>query len=279
MRDSTELPVLRMLPSASLVTHEDVDPRRVEKLSRRIELEGAFKHPPVVAEIPGSDQYVVLDGANRTTAIQLLGMPHIVAQLVEYAEPHVVLDTWYHVVAGMPLVDFEHALTQVTGLHLDGVSLEGARQALEARRAAAYIVCRNEVRIARNTQGLLRADTPLLNQIVSAYKGHADIFRASNDNWEIQEPYYPGITALVIFPRLSPQDVIHAARSGEKVPTGITRHIISPRALHINIPLWVLAVGWPLERKEQWLHEWLMERMATDAIRYYSEPTFTFNEY
>lgn len=279
MRDSTELPVLRMLPSSSLVTHEDVDPRRVEKLSRRIELEGAFKHPPVVAEIPGSDQYAVLDGANRTTAIQLLGMPHIVAQLVEYAEPHVVLDTWYHVVAGMPLDDFEHALTQVTGLHLEVVSLDQARRALEARRAAAYIVCRDDVRIARNTRGLLRADTRLLNQIVSAYKGRADIFRASNDNWEIQEPYYPGITALVIFPRLSPQDVIDAARTGDKVPTGITRHIISPRALHINIPLWVLAVGWPLERKEQWLREWLMERMATDAIRYYSEPTFTYNEY
>lgn len=279
MRDSTELPVLRMLPSAALVTHEDCDPRRVEKLSQRIKLEGIFKHPPIVAEIPGTKQYVVLDGANRTTAVQSLGMPHIVAQLVRYAEPDVVLDTWYHVVAGMPVAEFEQALTQVTGLHLETVRLHEARQALAAQRASAYIICESGVRIAVNTLGMLCPDVRLLTHIVSAYRGQSDIFRASNDIWEKQKPYYPGITALVIFPRLCPADVIEAARSGQKVPTGITRHIIAQRALNINIPLWVLAVDWSLAQKEGWLHEWLMERMAADAIRYYSESTFTFNEY
>lgn len=279
MRDSTELPDLRMLPSASLITHEDCDPRRVERLSQRIRQEGLFKHPPIVAEIPGTEKYVVLDGANRTTAVQSLGMPHLVAQLVVYEEPYVVLDTWYHVVAGMPLDDFEHGLTQVTGLHLEQVSLDEARQALAERHAAAYIVCESGVRIARNTRRLLAPDTRLLTSIVSAYLGQADIFRASNDIWEKQKPYYPGITALVIFPSLRPQDIIDAARTGNKIPTGITRHIISPRALNINVPLWILAVDWPLAQKEQWLREWLMERMSADAIRYYSESTFTFNEY
>jgi L-serine kinase (ATP) / ParB family transcriptional regulator, heme-responsive regulator len=279
MRDSTELPDLRMLPAGNLITHEDCDPRRVERLSQRIRQEGVFKHPPIVAEIPGTENYVVLDGANRTTAVQLLGVPHLVAQYVIFEEPHVVLDTWYHVVAGMPLAAFEEALTQVTGLHLEALSLVEARQALADRSAAAYIVCESGVRIARNTRRLLSPDTRLLTNIVSAYRGQADIFRASNDIWEIQKPYYPGITALVIFPRLRPLDVVEAARSGQKIPTGITRHIISPRALNINIPLWVLAVDWPLEQKEQWLREWLMERMSSDAIRYYSESTFTFNEY
>jgi len=59
MRDSTELPDLRMLPSVLLATHEDCDPRRVEKLSQRLRQEGLFKHPPVVAEIPDTDLYVV----------------------------------------------------------------------------------------------------------------------------------------------------------------------------------------------------------------------------
>jgi L-serine kinase (ATP) / ParB family transcriptional regulator, heme-responsive regulator len=279
MRNSTELPNLRMLPSVSLATHEDCDPRRVEKLSQRLRQEGLFKHPPVVAEIPGTDLYVVLDGANRTKAVQSLGMPHIVAQLVRYKEPYVVLDTWYHVVAGMPLDDFELALMQVTGLELEEASLEDARQALSNHTAAAYIVCESGVRIVCNTRGLFCPDTILLNHIVSAYMGRSDIFRASNDILEIQKPFYPGITAIVIFPRLCPEDIIEAARTGQKVPTGITRHIISPRALNINIPLWVLAVDWPLEQKEQWLHEWLMERMNSDAVRYYSESTFTFNEY
>ncbi len=279
MRESTELPELCMLPSHLLVTHEDCDPRRVVRLCKYIRDEGVFKHPPVVALIPGNERYVVLDGANRTLAMQEIGMPHLVAQLVQYEEPHVVLDTWYHVVASMPLADFEHALTQVSGLRLEPSSLEEARQALVRHRAAAYIICESGVRIACNTLGAVSVDSRLLSNIVLAYRGKADIFRASNDIWEIQKPYYPAITALVIFPRLRPEDVIDAALSGQKIPTGITRHIISPRALNINIPLWVLAADWPLDRKEKWLHEWLMERMASNAIRYYSESTFTFNEY
>lgn len=279
MRDSTELPELIMLPSDKLVTHEDCDPRRVARLAQRIQDEGIFKHPPVVSEIPHSDNYVVLDGANRTTAMQKIGMPHIVAQVVEYEEPQVILDTWYHVVSGMPLPDFEAALTQVTGMHLQPVSLEQARQALAEHHAAAYIVAESGVRMAINTRTIVAPDTHLLTNMVQAYLGQADIFRASNDIWEIQKPYYPNITALVIFPRLQPRDVIQAASTGIKIPTGITRHIISPRALNINIPLWILAANWSLEQKRQWLREWLMERMASNAIRYYSESTFTFNEY
>jgi hypothetical protein len=39
-----------------------------------------------------------------------------------------------------------------------------------------------------------------------------------------------------------------------------------------------LAADWGIERKSQWLQEWLMDRMANNAIRYYAEPTFSFNE-
>lgn len=279
MRDSTELPELIMLPSDHLVTHEEVDPRRISRLAQRIQDEGIFKHPPIVAAIPGDQNYVVLDGANRTTAMQQLGMPHIVAQLVEYREPQVILDTWYHVVSGMPLEEFEYALTQVTGMHLRETSLVEARQALADQHAAAYIIAESGVRTAVNTREIVFPDPCLLNNIVQSYLGKADIFRASNDIWEIQKPYYPKITALVIFPRLLPENVVEAARTGCKIPTGITRHIISPRALNINIPLWILAANWSLEQKKQWLHDWLMERMASNAIRYYSESTFTFNEY
>ena len=82
----------------------------------------------------------------------------------------------------------------------------------------------------------------------------------------------------MVFPRLTPGDIIATAQSGEKIPTGITRHIIPHRALNINIPLSVLAADWSQERKDAWLKKWLMERMAANAIRFYSESTFSFNE-
>ncbi len=278
MRFSTDLPDLRILPSDQLLPHEDCDPRRVDRLSQRLSEDGILKNPPVVAPIPGSEKYVVLDGANRALAFAALGIPHIAAQLVSYEGSGVELDTWYHVVAGMEITEFEIALTKVTGLHLQVCSLDEARDALENHQAAAYIISAQGVRMVSNTSISLEHDTRLLNNLVSVYKGKANIYRASNDIWEKQEPYYPDITALVIFPCLAPTDIIAAAQSEEKIPTGITRHIIPHRALNINIPLEVLRADWSQDRKDSWLHEWLMQRMAANAIRFYSESTFSFNE-
>ncbi len=278
MRYSTDLPDLRILQSEQLVPHEECDPRRVIRLSRRLKSEAILKNPPIVVAIPETDKYVVLDGANRALAFVNLNIPHIVAQLVSYQDSGVEVDTWYHVVAGMEIAEFESELTKITGLHLQDSSLEQARIALKNHQAVAYIICAEGLRIVVNAANTIKHDTRLLNGLVSAYKGKANIYRASNDIWEIQKPYYPDITALVIFPRLTPADILHAARSDEMIPTGITRHIIPHRALNINIPLDVLGAGWPQERKEDWLQDWLMERMSANAIRFYSESTFSFNE-
>jgi len=278
MKDSTELPDLRMLPTKSLLPHEDFDPRRVERLSQRIKKEGRLKNPPIVAPIPGTEDFVVLDGANRVMAFVAMQVPHMVAQVVSYGDPGVELDTWYHVVAGLDLAEFDAALTSITGLELLDCTLEFAREALKTNQAAAYIVCENGVRKAISPEGRRLDDIHLLNDIVRAYRGKADIFRASNDVWEIQKPFYPGITALVIFPRYNPADILHTVCNGDKVPSGITRHLIPHRALNINIPLDVLAADLDLERKRAWLEDWLMERMAANAIRYYAESTFSFDE-
>jgi len=278
MRDSTVLPDLHMLPTEALVPHEDCDPRRVEKLSKRIEEERCLKNPPIVTAIPGSDQFVVLDGANRSMAFTLLGIPHIVVQRVSYTDPGIALDTWYHVVSGLAMEEFEAWLTNIPGVTLQACTLEGARAALDEQRAAAYIVVGNSVRVVSCPNGCQPTDFTTVNEIVNTYKGRADIFRASNDAWEKQAPYYPEITALVIFPRLQPDDILRTAQNGYRIPSGISRHIIPNRAVNINIPLQVLRADWSLGRKRIWLQEWLMERMAANAIRYYAESTFSFNE-
>ena len=277
MKQSKVLPELRMLPMDSLVPHEECDPRRVHRLSERIREEGVLKNPPVVAPIPGEDRYVVLDGANRVMSFVELQIPHIVAQVVDYEDPELVLDTWYHVVSGIESGEFERAILSIGEMCLEESSLAEARYALETSQAVAYIVNADGVRTVSCPDGV-RHTRQVLVDIVNAYKGRADIYRASNDSWEKQKPYYPDITALVIFPRYRPADILHSAQNGYKVPTGITRHIIPARALNINIPLDILEDDRSLEEKRTWLHDWLMERMAANAIRFYAESTFSFNE-
>jgi ParB-like chromosome segregation protein Spo0J len=279
LRDSRVLPDLQVLPLDKLVLHEEADPRRVERLAQRLVEDNRLKNPPVVAPIPGTDRYVVLDGANRVAALVQLGSPHVVAQVVRYEDPGVELDTWYHVVAGISREEFSLALEQIAGMRLVPSTLNEAREALAIGDAAAYIVFSDAVYQVRNGGGPGRlSDIHLLNRLVAAYKGRANIYRASNDVFEKQAPIHPDITALVVFPKYRPADIMMLARNGDKVPSGITRHIIPGRALRINLPLSFIMEDKPIVEKQAWLQQWVRDRANENRIRFYSESTFLFDE-
>ena len=59
---------------------------------------------------------------------------------------------------------------------------------------------------------------------------------------------------------------------------GVTRHLISGRALGVNVPLVLLAGDRPLEEKNAWLHGHLQNRLRRHMVRLYEEPTFVFDE-
>src|SRR5207244_4037702 len=98
--EQLDIPDLRLLPAESLVLHEHADEKRVARLESRLRTDSFLKNPPVVAPIPGTDRYVVLDGANRTSAIARIGCPHVMVQLVDYKADRVQLQTWHHRIAG-----------------------------------------------------------------------------------------------------------------------------------------------------------------------------------
>jgi hypothetical protein len=277
-RDSRALPDLQVLPLCRLVLHEEADPQRVARLIQQLREDNRLKNPPVVAPILGTDRYVVLDGANRVTALMQMGFPHVVAQVVRYEDPGVELDTWYHVVAGISREEFSAALERVAGMHLEPSTLDEAREALAIGDAVAYIVFADAVYQVHNGSPGRRNDIRLLNDLVAAYKGRARIYRASNDVFAKQAPIHPDITALVVFPKYRPADIMTLARNGDKVPTGITRHIIPGRALRINLPLSFLLEDKPLAEKQAWLQQWIRDRANANKIRFYSESTFLFDE-
>jgi len=95
--DPTEprFPHLRIVPTARLLLHEECDPERVERLGRLLGADGMLRNPPIAAPLEDGT-YVVLDGANRVTALRHLGVPDQVVQVVDYDDPGVQLDTWAH---------------------------------------------------------------------------------------------------------------------------------------------------------------------------------------
>ena len=279
-----EMPTLQVLPVAHLLLHEQHDTQRSEPLQLRLQQEGVLKNPSIVAPIAGnggaSDElrYVVLDGANRVTVMRALGIAHIAAQVVDYEDPELVLDTWHHLIKGMQgqrLLDLLRALDCAS---LRQTDLMQARALLARRDIVAFVqTVEREVWVVE-CRGDLHACNHCLNEVVNAYKSEARIFRANTDHLDELLPLYEAVTALIVFPRFAPAEVMELARVGACLPAGITRHLIPRRALRINLPLDVLRSPASLAEKNLWLADWMKQKVAAKTARFYQESTFLFDE-
>jgi hypothetical protein len=273
-----ELPDLKVVPVSSLVVHEYTDETRTLGLVQRLEKDGLLKNPPIVAPIPGTAKYVVLDGANRTSALAHAGCRDAVVQIVDYNDPDLELLVWNHLVAASTGDELVEPLKKVTGLRTRRVSLEMARALLANRGILAY-VARVDGPVIVLEGGLgLEQEVALLNEIVTSYHGLRRYFRVKSDELKSLLPYYDGVAALFAFPCFRPEDITRLAAGDARLPAGITRHVIPQRALRLNIPLHILTQDRPLEEKNGWLHEKIKKHLINREIRFYQEPTVLFDE-
>jgi len=89
---------------------------------------------------------------------------------------------------------------------------------------------------------------------------------------------FPSASGLLVFPGLRVQDVVEAVSQGLLLPGGLTRFIVSPRALRVNYPLDELSSNKSLEAKNEALEHWVSERVARKGVRYYAEATVLYDE-
>ena len=279
---STDRPDLRILPLDQLVEHEYNDAQRTAPLAVRLETEGLLKNPPIAALLDdGDSRFVVLDGANRSTALASLGYSHILVQVVKYEPPGVTLTTWHHVITGIGLEELSKELDDLEGLEFKPLDVLHARAGLARRELLAYTIrADGQVFAARTSaeHASLHEQNRLLNAMVDTYKDQGKLFRATTDDLAEARALYAGLTGLVIFPNYVPAEVLALARDGELLPTGLTRHLIQGRALRTNYPLSELKSSGSLTAKNARLQEWLKTKMSSKEIRFYGEATYLFDE-
>ncbi|MSP13961.1 MAG: hypothetical protein EXR62_13520 [Chloroflexi bacterium] len=273
-----QLPRLKIVPTESLILHEECELSRVDRLKVRLQTEGVLKNPPIVAPIPETSQYVVMDGANRVSAMKELGIRHTLVHEVHYSDPGVSLTTWNHLVADIDKRDLFQAIRGIPGITLHITDLDAARQAWLKRELLAYIVCRDFDVHAVEGGGTLEEDAVLLVQMSQVYRGIGTIYRVNTDEMRQLLPYYDNPAAVIIYPRYQPSDILRLALQNGKVPTGITRHVIPRRALRVNVDLRILAAEDALEQKQAWLDNWLKEKLRNKEVRFYQESTYLFDE-
>jgi hypothetical protein len=279
MKPSPDLPQLRILPIHQLHPHELPDDQRAEPLAVSIRRDRVLRNPPIVQMLYGLDAYVVLDGANRVSALRLLEVPHVLVQVVDPETDEVDVRTWNHVLLGSDSSAMRERLGQFDRMSFVRSSGEGFGPELQQDLASVVLHFSD----GESWMGQLEIPDLLerveaLEQLVDAYQGRVHYERTNADNLGSLPQAYRMAACLVVFPEFSTEEVITAAASGWRFPAGITRFVVSPRALRLNYPLEILEGGHPLEDKQAHLQEWIRERIKHRRVRYYSESTFLFDE-
>jgi hypothetical protein len=200
--------------------------------------------------------------------------------VVDYESEAVRLDTWHHVVSGLPGDDFLRNLHALEGIEVEQVDLLNARAALARRAVLAYTVLGDHHAYTLNTAARSTADrTGLLCKVVDTYKRSGTLNRINTDVLSKARHDFPEAVAIVVFPRFQPAEIMVAARDGILLPPGISRHVIQGRAMRLHYPLEEFREdGAPLEAKNDRLRTWLQERNAKKRVRYYAESTYLFDE-
>ncbi len=277
--EATELK-LAIVSLQNVLLHEEIEYKRVDKLTQRLQNERVLKNPPMVAQVNenGAPRYIVLDGASRTSALRALHIPDTLVQIVDYHSPQVKLDSWHHLLLDIAPSGLRRELDDVTCVSIVEMDEAQAARELQERKILAYLKFTDGRLTGLRCSDNLREQAEALNEVVRAYEAKVELYRVSSTNLEQLVADPKRLAAVMVFPRYKPDEIIELALSGARVPMGITRHIIPGRALRVNLPLDILEQDKPVHEKNLWLDAWLQEKMKNRNVRYYQEPVFLFDE-
>jgi hypothetical protein len=271
--------LLRIVPVESLLVHEEDDPYRVKRLIGAFNRDGRLRNPIIVAQQPGLENtYVVLDGATRTSALREMGIRCALVQIVDYSSDRVELKVWNHVIVGFPSHRLLGNLGELKEMTVFRMETDLAQEKLEQREVIACLSLRNGQDYVVSCKGNIRYQADQLCNLVSIYRGKAEVHRTASTGLKNLVEEYPDMTAIVSFPPFTPTEIMQIALNRHKVPMGITRHLITGRALGLAAPLDILNEENSLEDKNNWLETQIRQRLRANKIRLYQEPVFIFDE-
>lgn len=266
---------LRVVPLASILPHEIADPAREARIERRIGVDGMLRDPLLVGSVADIAGYILLDGTNRRVALERLGLPLVLVQVIDYADPTAIeLRTWCHS-APVTAADLATQAGHIPGLEVMPLSPLGAQDALMGSNAFAVILDSHQ-RFAVTAPAATRPEwVAALRSFVDLYEHSMTRVDCDANAIEARARALPDgeDASLIAFPPITRCQVVAKAIEGLRIPAGITRHmILGGRALRVNLPLDVLALHDITHANDA-----LARHLAVLNPRIYQEPTVLFD--
>lgn len=264
---------LDIVAAADIKPHEVADPARERRIEQRIRADELLRDPLIVGEVPDFGGLVLLDGTNRRRALEALGLPWSMVQIVDYADTRAVeLGTWCHK-ARIELNRLVEGARAIPDIAVEKAAPLEAAEALSVPRTLALALDRTEGYAFRRQIECEQPLTDTLRAFVDLYEEMLSRVDCDPEEIGARALQVAESNVLIGFPRFSRSQVVTMAANGLLVPAGITRHVIlRGRALRVNVPLDVLRARSLEEARERFrLH------LAQLNLRVYRETTILYD--
>jgi hypothetical protein len=274
-----ELPEIKVIPIKDLMLHETEDPKRTKRLEERIMSDGFLKNPVVVGRVRRDDsKFLLLDGVHRVSALRNLGFSDVVAQVVDYFDKDVKIDTWCHLIIDANAQDLLARIREIKNVGLAKTSRERAAQLLQRKKIVCCLLFKNKDVFAVRSKNDLRTRVSKLGEVVNVYCGSSTVKRGSEMETTFLLREHETAVAVMVIPVYAKKEIMRLAFDEIRLPPGVTRHIIPLRVLGFHVDLGLLKVDMSIEEKNRLVQQMFSYRVANGKTRFYRESVLIFDD-
>lgn len=268
---------LKLLKISEIKLHEDTENKRLRNIFNRISHDKFLMNPVIVAKY--DDDYILIDGANRLSSLEEIGCKLVLAQIIDYKDKAIKLLSWNHFVYEFELSKLIE-LCKKEGWKYEYTNLrDGQKAASKGINKILASDIENDTHILITFKNKFEDILKALLKITSLYTGKYNFDRSESDI-KIQElkKFSRKKGVLVDFPDFTKEDIVKIARNNLKIPTGISRHILKNRVLHVKYGIKNLLDENNMDKKIKELDKYLYKKIDDNKVRQYKESVIIFDE-
>jgi len=276
---------LEVIPVESLFQHEDTLAHVVDELLLEFRNWANLQNPIIVDE-----NNIILDGNHRAFVFKELKFKYIPACRINYFNKSVELRYWFRLLENIEGVDLLKQIVE---------DMNGKLQQVDDQETLKKTLKNNNLDCGiqqGNFYASIRFNKDLVNDAVSAYAVLAKIQdRLVQEGTKLK--YFPcqhiyetkfcselkECEMVIWTPQITKEMVVAAAKREKVFAPRTTRHLVSPRPLNVNVPLYWFKENISLEeinrRFSQFLASKNLERFGPGQVidgRYYGEELLIF---
>jgi L-serine kinase (ATP) / ParB family transcriptional regulator, heme-responsive regulator len=268
---------LELLRIKDIKLHETTEFNRLRNIYDRIAGSKHLMNPVIVGRY--NNDLILIDGANRLSTLKEIGCKLAIAQVIDYKNEKIKLKRWHHLVYNLSIPD----LIEICKiLKLDYLPV-GYQKGLKLTKEKSQYILASDINsnlsllitLPKNFRKLVES----LNEF-TRYYFIKYVFDRSEEEIKIGDlrKYTRKRGTLIEFPLFTKKQIVEIAKNHDRLPAGITRHILENRVLHVKYEIANLMDDKNLDRKKQELNKYLLNKIDSNKVRQYRESVIVFDE-